>query len=106
MSEDTKFIDPIHEQIEQKALLAQKREEIQNKELIVREHRANNAVDRIEENNKNEKIAKNTNYGVLSEEEITSKQKENTLYMRAAKQKMRFINKCFDNVVDRKSTRL
>lgn len=99
MSDEKKFEDPIHAQIEQKALLEKKKNEVLEMELKVRERRAENAIDKLEENDKYEEIARTTNYGTLSEEEILSKQKENTEYMQAARHKMRFVNKKFDDIV-------
>lgn len=99
MSDEVKFIDPIHAGIEEKALLEKKKAEVQAKELLIRERRANNTIDQIQENDKNTEIAKNVDYGGLSKEEILNKQKENTLYMEAAKKKMSFINKEFDKAV-------
>lgn len=99
MSDDTKFVDPIHEEIRTKAELEQKKTDVLTKELIIRERRADIAVKTIEENERNAEIAKKTDYGTLSDEEILKKQEENTQYMRAAKNKMRFINKAFDQAV-------
>jgi replicative DNA helicase len=96
---DEKFIDPIHESIRIKAQLEQKKTDVQAKELIVRERRADIAVKTIQENERNAEIAKNTDYGTLSDEEIQKKQQENTQYMQAARNKMRFINKSFDQAV-------
>lgn len=99
MSDETKFEDPIHKQMDEKAAFIQKKEDVAKKELIVRERRAENAVAQIEESDKNTAIAKNTDYGRLSPEEIADKQKENTAYMKAAKEKMPFINESFDHVM-------
>jgi replicative DNA helicase len=99
MSDENKFIDPIHAQIEEKALLEKRKTDLQAKELIVRERRVENSINQISESDKNAEIAKKTNYGMLTEEEIQNKQKENTLYMKAAKKKMKFINDAFNMAV-------
>ena len=99
MSDENKFIDPIHAQIEEKALLEKRKADLQAKELLVRERRAENSINQITESDKNAEIARKTNYGILTEEEIQSKQKENTLYMKAAKKKMKFINDAFNMAV-------
>lgn len=99
MSDETKFEDPIHKGIEEKALLEKKKTEVQNKELIVRERRANSAIDKIQQNDKDEEIAKTTNYGAISNDEVRTMQKDNREYMLAARNKMSFINKSFDEAV-------
>lgn len=99
MSDENKKEDPFHDHMEEKAAFAQKKEDVAKKELIVRERRVDNAVAQIEESDKNAAIAKSTDYGGLSDVEIANKQKENSLYMKAAREKMRFINKSFDNAI-------
>lgn len=99
MSDETKFEDPIHKGIEEKALLEKKKTEVQNKELIVRERRANSAIDKIQQNDKDEEIAKTTNYGAISNDEVRTMQKDNREYMLAARNKMSFINKSFNEAV-------
>jgi hypothetical protein len=95
MSEDFKLEDPIHAQIEKDALEERKKKEVLKKELVVRERRADNALEKIERGDKDSEIAKTTDYGALTETDILQKQKENTEYMLAARNKMSFINKEF-----------
>lgn len=97
--ENKKFIDPLHEQLERDALKERKKREVLEKELVVRERRANSAIEKIEEGDKASQIAKNTSYGALTEEDVAEKQKENTEYMYSARNKMSFINKDFDEAI-------
>ena len=100
MSEEKdKFIDPIHEQMEKDALKEQKKREVLEKELLVRERRADNALDKIKEGDKASEIAKGTDYGALTEEDVAEKQKENTDYMYSARNKMDFINEEFEEAI-------
>src|SRR5271166_1025524 len=99
MSDETKIEDPIFDQIKEVALEERKKKEVLHKELIVRERKVDSALEKIEQGDKNIEIAKKTNYGTLSEEEVLEKQRENTEYMHAARNKMRFINKSFDDLI-------
>lgn len=99
MSDEPKFTDPIHEQIEKKALLEDKKQKVLEQELIVRERKAALAIDKIEENDKNSEVAKSINYGAMSDAEIDKTQKDNAEYMMAARNKMCFINERFDKAV-------
>jgi hypothetical protein len=101
MSDEPKQIDDaaFHSALEKKALLEQKREEVLEKELKVKERRLDHEIEKLTENDKNAALAKNTDYGKMTAEEIDKMRKENMEYMLAARNKMRFINKYFDGVV-------
>lgn len=99
MSDDTKFEDPIHAQLEKDAVEERKKKEILRKELKVRERKADSAIQRIDQGDKDEQIAKTTDYGTLTEADVLQKQKENTEYMLAARNKMSFINSEFIRAV-------
>jgi len=99
MSDESKIEDPIHAKIAADAELERKKKEVQKKELIVRERRAESAINKIEQTDRDEAIAKTTNYGTLSEEEVKNIQRENTEYMLAARKKMSFINEKFNKAI-------
>ena len=98
MSEETK-IDPIFAQVEADALEERKKKEVLAKELIVRERKADTAIQRIDQGDKDSELAKTTDYGALTEADVLQKQKENTEYMLAARKKMPFINEEFDKAI-------
>lgn len=100
MSEENKIADPLlHGLIEKKALREQKKGEVLEKELKVKERRLDNELDKMAQGDKDTEIAKNANYGALSEEEVANKQLDNTVYMQAARNKMSFINERFNKAV-------
>lgn len=99
MSEDNKFVDPLHAKIEEGALEERKRKEVLKKELVIRERKADYTLTRIEQNDRDAEIAKSTDYGMLTEEDILQQQKDNTDYMLAARNKMPFINTAFDKAI-------
>lgn len=76
-----------------------KKAELAKKKLQVEERRIEAQIEKIAENDRNLELAKNAKYGVLSPEQIEEIRKANAEYMHAARTKMRFINKEFDNVV-------
>lgn len=85
--------------IEESALLEKKRKKVLEKELVVKDRRLDNELVRLAENDKDKEIAKNANYGALSDEAIKKLEKENIDYMLAAKSKMCFINDTFDGAI-------
>jgi replicative DNA helicase len=99
MSSDSKSIDPIHEHIGKQAQLEKKKNEVQQKELKVKERRLDNELEKMAERDRDAELAKITDYGKMTDEEIEYKQKENTEYMRAARNKMCFINERFDKAI-------
>lgn len=92
---EDEFVDPIHEQLEKDALEERRKKEVLRKELKVRERKADSALTRIEQGDKDTEIARSTSYGGLTIEDVLQKQRENTEYMLAARNKMSFINKEF-----------
>jgi replicative DNA helicase len=101
MSDEAKKFDDsiLHESIAKKAILENKREEVQEKELLVRERRANNALEVIKANDLAVQIALNTDYGQMAAETIEKIQKENMDYIMAAKKRISFICKPFDETI-------
>lgn len=99
MSDENKTEDPIHAKIAEDAALEREKKEVQKKELVVRKRRAESAIDKIEQGDKDDEIAKATSYGSITKEDIETIQRENTEYMLAARAKMRFINKSFDKAI-------
>lgn len=102
MNEEVKNLDiasALVAEVEKKAKVAQKKEEVQAKELLIRERRADNEIEKLVERDKNTEIAKHTSYGTTSEAEIEAIQKENTEYILAARSKMTFINEDFAKII-------
>jgi len=98
VSDDEKIKEQL-EYIERDAAREKKRKEILDKELVVKENRLNNELQRLTDAEKEKELAKNADYGALSREAIEKLKKENTDYMSAAKKKMGFINKTFDDAI-------
>lgn len=100
MSDDTKFTDSeLHAQLERDALKERKRKEILEKELKIRERKADSTIQQIEQGDRDSEIAKKTDYSMPTEEDVLQRQKDNTAYMLAARNKMPFINKNFDKAI-------
>lgn len=99
MSDETKTEDPIFAGIKDKADFEREKEEVAKIELVVRKRRAENAIDKIQEGDKNAQISKTTSYGALSAEEVRTIQKDNTEYMLAARAKMVFMNEMFAKAI-------
>lgn len=98
MSDESKK-DPLDEHLEKEALRERKKKEVLEKELRIRERRADTLIEKIDQNDKDLEIARITNYGCLSEEEVRELQRENTEYLNAAKNKMPFITETFADIV-------
>jgi len=99
MSDKETIEDPIHEQIRKRAEVETLKQKVQDDELLIRARSALNKLKQIQENDKNTEIAKTINYGQMSMDEIDKVRKENRDYMESARNKMRFMNKDFDNIV-------
>lgn len=100
MSEESKIDDSaLHEEISEKAKLQDKKDEVLKKELIVKERRLDNELEKMAERDKSTEIAKKTDYGVMTAEEVAAKQKDNAEYMVAARNKMMFIHSAFGESV-------
>jgi hypothetical protein len=85
--------------IEREAAREKKRKEVLEKELTVKDHRLTQELDRLSELKKEKENTKNTNYGILSDEAVEKLEQENTDYMQAAKNKMRFVHEQFDDAI-------
>lgn len=98
-NEDPQFRDPIHDQIEETAALERKKKDVLKKELFVKERKFDSTIEKIKEGDRSEELAKKTNYGNYSEQDVIDKQNDNTNYMLGARNRMTFINPSFDDVV-------
>lgn len=78
---------------------AKKRKELQAKELILRDRKANLELARVTQAEEELAKAKSTNYGAMSEEAIANLRKQNIEYIEAARNGMKFINNSFKGVV-------
>lgn len=99
MSDNNNIKDDAIAHVEKAAAEETFKKEVQLKELLVKDRRLSNELERNAETDKDRDIAKNANYGMLSPEKIIALQKENVDYMNAAKKKMRFMNKEFDKAI-------
>lgn len=81
------------------ALIDAKQKELKGKKLIIEERRVNSEMDRLVQNDRDLEIAKGTNFGALSDEQIEKLRKDNLDYIEGAKNSMRFINKTFDGII-------
>lgn len=79
--------------------LERRRREVSSKELTLKETRVNAQLERFEIDQKDLETAQKTSFGKLSKEEIDKLTKENTDYIVAARNKMRFILPDFDSIV-------
>lgn len=95
MSDEENTVDPIHAQIAEAAITERKKKEVFAKELVIRDRVADSKLQKIIEGDKDAEIAKTTDYGAFTEADILQKQKDNTEYMLAARNKMSFISKEF-----------
>ncbi|HXN74861.1 MAG TPA: hypothetical protein VN855_00020, partial [Candidatus Acidoferrum sp.] len=91
--------EDILKKVEEKALLEKKKDEVQSKELKIRERRADNEIEKMQERDKNSELAKTINYSEMAENELEKIQKDNTDYILAARNKMIFINEAFDRII-------
>lgn len=76
----------------QAALLEKKKAEIQSIELEVREHRAQAAKARIDENQRNLDLAKGASFGTMSQDKIDRLIQENSAYIESAQKGQTFID--------------
>lgn len=85
--------------IEEKAIFEKKKEEVQAKELKIRERRVDNEIEKMLERDKNAELSKTISYGEMADSELEKIQKDNTEYILAARNKMIFINEAFDRII-------
>lgn len=85
--------------MERDALREKKRKEVLDKELIVKDHRLDTELQRLALAEKEQATVKNTDYGTMSDADVEKLKQENTSYMLAAREKMRFINQEFDDAI-------
>ncbi len=79
--------------------LEQLKNDTSAKEAVIKNKRATAQLEAIQQNEKDMAIAKATNFGALSPEQIVAIQNANDEYIAAAKNAMNFINPVFDNKV-------
>jgi hypothetical protein len=96
MSDDMK---DFNDKLEAAALLEKKRREVQETELVVREHQAKVRLERIQRTKQEEEKAKHIDYGSIDHAYTSAVIRDNEEYILAAKNPMTFINEAFDGVV-------
>lgn len=75
------------------------RHENSKKKILIETERVNSQLERLNQDKHDLELAKNANYGILTQEQIAHIQKENDDYIKAARNSMSFIDKVFDGVV-------
>jgi hypothetical protein len=96
MSSDKEILEQL---VAEQAELDRRKKDLAEKELKLRERRVNNDFQRLETNDKELTIAKTTNYGGMTDTQIADLQRENLEYFEAARKRIMFINKEFNNSV-------
>jgi hypothetical protein len=94
--------DPLkdfNEKFEAAAELEKKKKEVQEAELVVREHQAKAKIERINRTKDEREKAQQINYGAVDSAYTSSVIRDNDEYILAAKNPMTFINEAFDAVV-------
>ncbi len=79
--------------------IEKKKLEVQAKKTILDERRYNSELEKIAEADKSLDIAKNTNFGAMSQEQIAKLKNDMKEYVMAAKEGMMFINKVLRDIV-------
>ncbi|MCX9024589.1 MAG: hypothetical protein OIN85_00670 [Candidatus Methanoperedens sp.] len=76
-----------------------KKKELAEKELIIKGRRADNELEKLAKNDRELEIAKASNYGAMTDEQIAQVQKDSRTYIESARSCMEFINEEFNGVV-------
>lgn len=95
----SKELDDLNAKFAQEIELDKRQKDLRAKELTLKEHKVNNELDRLNEVKQEMKLASETNFGTMNEDQIRLLQKESTEYIDAAKKCMVFINDSFLGVV-------
>ena len=96
MSDD---IDEVKRLVEEDRLIAQRREALSKKDLVLREHKVDLELNTLTKNQSELEQAKSVGFGRMTAESIENLVISNDEYMEAAKNAMRFINEEFDGAV-------
>lgn len=95
---DNRDINEIMQALDEASLIEKKTQELRAKKLELEERKVNLELDRVYENERNEAILKEANYGQMSDDQIQKIIDDNNEYMEAAKNKMMFVDHVFDRV--------
>ena len=93
------ILDDLNEKMEKEIEMDRRKKVVQEKDLILKEHRVGRDLDELEKNTSELNQAKTVNFGAMSEENIDRLVLDNDEYMEAAKNAMMFINKEFKKTV-------
>lgn len=93
------ILEKIEAEIEKDKDLQRRKEEFQEKDLFLKEHRVDRDLKELVQNNTELEKAKKINFGPMSRETIQAMVASNDEYMRSAKNSMLFINEEFDKLV-------
>lgn len=91
--------DDFLKKIAEASELDRRKKELQAKELVVKERRVENELEKLQKNDRDLATAQSTNYGSLSGDQIANVQRESREYIEAARNCIMFINKSFEGVV-------
>lgn len=91
--------DDFMKKIAEAAELDRRKKELQAKELILKERRTDNELEKLQKNDRDLATAQSTRYGGLSDDQIANVQKESREYIEAARNGIVFINSAFSGKV-------
>ncbi len=94
-----KSTEDLHEHMKKQAEMETLKQKVLAEELLIRARNAENKLKQYQEGDKNNAIAKATNYSLMSDDHIAKIQKGNSEYIAAAKNKMVFINDDFEDAI-------
>ncbi len=95
----SKELDKLEEQIKKDVELSRRKEAVQEKDLILKEHRVDRDLNELLKNTTEIEQAKTVSFGRMTPEAIDVLVAANDEYMEAAKNAMMFINKDFRKLV-------
>lgn len=91
--------DDFKQKIAEALELDRRKKEVAAKELILKERRVDNDLEKLERNDNDLAVAQKTNYGGLSDEQVANLQKENKEYFEASRGCIMFVNNSFNDIV-------
>ncbi len=95
----SKEIDDLNKKIEKDLELDRRKKDVQEKDLILKEHRVNRDLEEFQRNKAELEEAKSVSFGAMTKESVNQLIEDNDEYMEAAKHAMTFINKEFKKLV-------
>lgn len=85
--------------LEEMAAQEKKKKEVASKKLVIEERKVDNEIEKLAKNDKELAIARSTNFGAMTKEQIEKTQQDSREYIHAAKNCMKFVNSAFDGII-------